>query len=30
MTDVGHFAWAERPEVFNRHLLDFLQRRVRA
>ncbi|AMR77929.1 MULTISPECIES: alpha/beta fold hydrolase [Cupriavidus] len=28
MPGVGHFAWAEQPEAFNRHLLDFLQRRI--
>ncbi|CAG9180972.1 alpha/beta fold hydrolase [Cupriavidus pinatubonensis] len=28
MGGVGHFAWAEQPEAFNRHLLDFLQRRL--
>lgn len=29
MADSGHFAWAEQPGAFNRHLLGFLQRRLR-
>lgn len=28
MPDSGHFAWAEEPELFNRHLLDFLRSRL--
>jgi pimeloyl-ACP methyl ester carboxylesterase len=27
---VGHFAWAEQPDVFNGALLDFLARRFPA
>ena len=28
MTGVGHFGWAEQPDVYNGHLLDFLRRRI--